>query len=612
MPALVKCGPVCAWVEAPLRRLHVNLRNHADLSAALLAAPLLVRCGSLPAAAWRDAPKVCGPQRHELPELLQLKCMPTRPHSATDLQSALTQLLAEMKLHETCSWHPSSHLPFRSGVQTIVLNVLPRHASMTDLAATIERVHEKHELWGGRVRVHAPNTPSLTRCRDCAQLGHATNDCPRYAGVAWRLLFKEPQSYASMLALRDALQASDGYLSHAAGQYVPHRKVTLLFRIDTTDDDQSQQLVLRLTEFTALHGRLLHGAPTHVQTRDRMRECRECNSLERAHVCPFLQQQGSAVGAASQQQRQQQPSRRISASASGAAAPRAAGAGSLPRPGASAAAAPGPSLAAPAAAAAAGPSAQTPMCRSWQRTKTCPRMQKGQRCSHAHPADHVQPHCFAFKDTGSCPRRDACRFPHITAQQLQQPPPAAAPPSLAPPAVPAQADGAAAMDMSDADSAPAPVAPAAAAPAAADARAPLASARAAVASEAHPSSSAAANAAADAAPQRSSSASVPTSNSFAALQDSSAGRAAKQPSVAPSTPRRSQSSAASAVAAPVSSLSALTSPSAHTSTTTSKKRKGGEEKTATPSSKLRRSLAPALSAGADGEPPKQGSSATSL
>ena len=213
MPALVKCGPVCAWVEAPLRRLHVNLRNHADLSAALLAAPLLVRCGSLPAAAWRDAPKVCGPQRHELPELLQLKCMPTRPQSATDLQSALTQLLAEMKLHETCSWHPSSHLPFRSGVQTIVLNVLPRHASMTDLAATIERVHEKHELWGGRVRVHAPNTPSLTRCRDCAQLGHATNDCPRYAGVAWRLLFKEPQSYASMLALRDALQASNGYLA---------------------------------------------------------------------------------------------------------------------------------------------------------------------------------------------------------------------------------------------------------------------------------------------------------------------------------------------------------------------------------------------------------------
>ena len=45
MPALAKCGSVCAWVEAPLRRLHVNLRIHADLSAALLAAPMLFRCG---------------------------------------------------------------------------------------------------------------------------------------------------------------------------------------------------------------------------------------------------------------------------------------------------------------------------------------------------------------------------------------------------------------------------------------------------------------------------------------------------------------------------------------------------------------------------------------
>ena len=47
MPALRQCGAVCAWVEAPLRRLHVNLATHADLAAALVAAPLFVRCGSL-------------------------------------------------------------------------------------------------------------------------------------------------------------------------------------------------------------------------------------------------------------------------------------------------------------------------------------------------------------------------------------------------------------------------------------------------------------------------------------------------------------------------------------------------------------------------------------
>ena len=56
---------------APLRRLHVNLPSHADLAAALVAAPMFVRCGSLPATAWRGAAKVCGPQKHALPEMLQ-------------------------------------------------------------------------------------------------------------------------------------------------------------------------------------------------------------------------------------------------------------------------------------------------------------------------------------------------------------------------------------------------------------------------------------------------------------------------------------------------------------------------------------------------------------
>ncbi len=182
MPALRQCGAVCAWVEAPLRRLHVNLPTHAQLAAALVAAPLFVRCGSLPATAWRGAARVCGPQKHALPEMLQLTCAPTRPQDAAQLQPALEQLLSAMQLHETCTWHPSSHLPSRHGVQSITLNVLPRHASLADLAATIERVHGKHELWGAAVRVHAPNTPSLTRCRDCAQLGHAVNACPRYAG----------------------------------------------------------------------------------------------------------------------------------------------------------------------------------------------------------------------------------------------------------------------------------------------------------------------------------------------------------------------------------------------------------------------------------------------
>lgn len=360
-----------------------------------------------------------------------------------------------------------------------------------------------------------------------------------------------------------------------------------------------QQLVQRLVEFTAQCGRLLHGAPTHVQMRDRLRECRECNSVERAHVCPFPQPQGLAVGSAGQQQGAPQPPqqpRPAPSPASGSAQPAgAAAAGSSPPRRASAAA--------PAAAPA-----KSPMCRSWQKTKTCPRMQSGQRCSHAHPTDHVQPHCFAFAKHGSCPRRDNCRFPHIAAEQLHSPPPAAASSSRVPPVAPARADGAvAAMEMSDADSAPAPDASAAAAPAAAVAAAAAADApapRAAPSDQPNVVSSAAASSAL----QRSSSVSAPTSNLFAALAGSD-GAVPKQPTVAPSTPVRSRSSVA-APATPVSSLSALASPSTHTLNTASKKRKVDHK--AAGGKSLRRSLASDLAAEAVGPTPKQGSSTPSL
>ena len=576
MPALRQCGAVCAWVEAPLRRLHVNLATHADLASALVAAPLFVRCGSLPATAWRGATRVCGPQKQVLPEMLQLTCVPTRPQSPAQLQPELERLLSAMQLQETCTWHPSSHQPSRNGVQIIKLNVLTRLASLADLAATIERVHGKHELWGGAVRVHAPNTPSLTRCRDCAQLGHEVNACPRYAGVAWRLMFKEPQSVASMLGLRKLLAADEGYIGHAAGQCVPHRKVTLLFRIDPRDDAAVQQLVQRLVQFTAESGRMLHEPPTHVQTRDRLRECRECNSLDRAHVCPYPQPLALRPGAQKQ---------------------RAAGALQQPRP---AARAPPVSGAAPAGAAAAGPpcrarasaspaagsrpSASTPgMCHSWRKTKTCPRMQRGERCPHTHPTDHVRWHCFEFAQKGFCSRRGACSYPHIAGDQLQQQQqqrPAVAPPVAPPSAAQQQADGASAMELSDDSGAPAPTtstAGAAAAPAPAAA-----------------TSSAPATAAAQ---SRAAAPSMSTSNSFAALQEHDVDRvASKLPPAAPATPQRSSSRATTAApAAPPSSLSALASPTTHTSAANTNKRKADGDTTPR-DPKSRRNLSRTLSA----------------
>ena len=322
---------------------------------------------------------------------------------------------------------------------------------------------------------------------------------------------------------------------------------------------------------------MLHEPPAHVQTRDRLRECRECNSLDRAHVCPYPQPLALRPGAQKQ---------------------RAAGSPQQPRP-----AAPPVSGAAPAGVAAAGPpsrarasaspaagarpSASAPdMCRSWRKTKTCPRMQRGERCPHAHPSDHVRWHCFEFAQKGSCTCRGGCSYPHIAGDQLQQQQqqqqqqrPAVAPPVAPPSSEQQQADGAAAMDVSDDGGAPAPTASAASAAAA---PAPAAA-----------SSSAPATAAAQ---SRAAAPSMSTSNSFAALQEHDVDRvASKPPLAAPATPQRSSSRAAAAPAAPPSSLSALASPATHTSAASTNKRKADGDTTPR-DPKSRRNLSHTLSA----------------
>ena len=112
--------------------------------------------------------------------------------------------------------------------------LLPRAIGLTDLTATVERLNAaKHKLCDGAVHVHAPNTPTLSRCKECSKLGHQSVACPRYAGVALRLLFKEPAPYAMLLALCEQTEArSESFLGHDA-LVLPHRKMTLLF--DTMD-----------------------------------------------------------------------------------------------------------------------------------------------------------------------------------------------------------------------------------------------------------------------------------------------------------------------------------------------------------------------------------------
>jgi hypothetical protein len=55
------------------------------------------------------------------------------------------------------------------------------------------------------------------------------------------------------------------------------------------------------------------------------------------------------------------------------------------------------------------------MCKSWRRTKTCPRLDKGKPCGYTHPADRTltTKQCNAFRDTGFCAQGELCRYPHL-------------------------------------------------------------------------------------------------------------------------------------------------------------------------------------------------------
>lgn len=444
MPALVSAAPLLAYTEPSHRRVHLNFTSSAALAAALSSAPLLVRCGSLPHS-WPRNPLCCGRSKHEQPEMLQLSCVPAQREALPALASAVTALLSEMQLESTAHWHPTSSDPARNGMARIVINVLPRHASQEQVAATIARLHDKFMLWGGSVHLQAPNSPSLTRCRGCQQLGHVQELCPLYSGVGIRLLFKSIVSYHFMRQLQTQLGARAAYLGASADQHAPHRKVTLLFDGDESDSALMDDIISRMGTVLATFGSLVHESSV-VKPRDRQRECKQCSSILKVHTCPF-ETQSSNIGSRSSGGQQQH---RSSAAPSGGAHPR------------------------PPLAAAGAPRLPTPpsdpadrMCRSWRRTKTCPRKDQHRSCSFEHPAAHEPQRqvCFDFRDHGACRRGAHCNFQH------------AAPPAPAPARnQQQQADAPASMELdgaaaaAPAASAAAPAASAASASAAAPAR----------------------------------------------------------------------------------------------------------------------------------------------
>ena len=206
-------------------------------------------------------------------------------------------------------------------------------------------------------------------------MGHDSSECPRYSGVALRLLFSAPVPYAMLLALRDRMDAlAESFLGNGA-LVLPHRKVTLLF-----DDDPKGESVARLTSalepVMAEYGRLMQEAPRIVDMQHRLMECGECGSLQKAHVCPFPVK----IGLQPQRQPQTRSSQGVASSSP------------------------------PVASAAAGAAAPVDMmCKSWRRTHECPRLKRGDRCYYKHPPEYVVPRnvCFNFRDHGKCSRGDA-------------------------------------------------------------------------------------------------------------------------------------------------------------------------------------------------------------
>ena len=139
------------------------------------------------------------------------------------------------------------------------------------------------------MHVHAPNSPSLARCRNCNQLGHPADACPQYSGLAVRLLFKEPLSFAAMLRLVETTGARRGYLGHSVELTTQHRKVTLLFDGSADADEATlERIASMLAQFEHQFSGLLHGSVGFVDPSHRLKECKHCNALQSAvHSCPF-------------------------------------------------------------------------------------------------------------------------------------------------------------------------------------------------------------------------------------------------------------------------------------------------------------------------------------
>jgi hypothetical protein len=212
--------------------------------AASMAVPALVRCCLLASRAWSQQPHSCDGERHDALEMLAFTCHPARdadvPDSAQLMQRVKELVVQEMGItvqSDSALWIASKPMVNRGAAAGreapthpgIHFRVLPRIGSEQDLRDLIERIHGNHQLFGGRVLVHAPNSALCLRCTDCDELGHHRQACDQYGGLAVRFLFQTPMPPFALDVMKAKLGATNAYLGNAIGTCTPSRIVTVLF-----------------------------------------------------------------------------------------------------------------------------------------------------------------------------------------------------------------------------------------------------------------------------------------------------------------------------------------------------------------------------------------------
>ncbi|MDR3734993.1 MAG: hypothetical protein P4L10_05570 [Acidobacteriaceae bacterium] len=266
----------------------------------------------------------------------------------------------------------------------LVLSVLARGASVAQLTETVQRINAAGLKFEGQpIRAQAPNVPSLARCKQCSALGHPTDACTEYRGIALRIQWHQPVNWALASDLKHLSGVQRVYLGHDLNTRAASRKLTLLF------DDLDEQTP-HLEQIGARFGtRLLEMRHLIVDAyivglKDRLIECKHCGSKDPAHQC-----EGGAFRRPHVHPRQD--ARRQPQGERGAAA-QTNHAGSN---------------------AAAAVSERDPVCRSWRHKQSCPRRERNEHCRFQHPANLVakpKQVCFDFRDSGYCARGSACKF----------------------------------------------------------------------------------------------------------------------------------------------------------------------------------------------------------